>query len=139
MSRRTAVLLCCLLAVWVVSGCERPSPLRGDNGRSPESVTATIGPDGVQHALLVANDASFRFRPPTVIARPGKIEITLRDDGGTPHNLRFVGGPLDGRGIPNVLGGGSASITLTVSHPGTYAFVCSYHEALGMRGTLRVE
>lgn len=112
----------------------RESPrAHGERGDGPP-VVASVGPGGVQTVTIEADDG-LRFRPSVVRMRPGKLEIRLRNGGETPHNLLF---PADDRGIRNVDGGQIRTATFTIGSSGTYQFVCTYHERLGMKGSLVV-
>jgi len=112
----------------------RKSPrAHGERGGGPP-VVASAGADGVQ-TVTIDTDDGLRFRPSVIQMRPGKLVIRLHDGGSTPHNLLFV---ADNRGIRNVDGGSTREATFTISSPGTYEFVCTYHERLGMKGSLVV-
>jgi plastocyanin len=112
----------------------RESP-RAHPKRTPgPPVVASSGAGGVQVVTIEVDDG-LRFRPSVVEMRPGKLLVRLHDGGDTPHNLRFADSD---RGIANVESGQTSEATFTVTSPGTYSFVCTYHERLGMRGSLVV-
>jgi plastocyanin len=75
------------------------------------------------------------FQPAQLQARPGqKLVIQFKNDGNTLHNFSI-----------NELGVSrdadikkTTTVTITPTSPGTLTFVCKYHEALGMKGTLTV-
>jgi plastocyanin len=108
------------------------TPQRGD-------VTVTPGPDGVQSVQVDANP-QYRFVPATIRVATGRVRITLRVAGATPHNLTFTSLVDAGRrvAVPTLSGGVQQSIDFRVSTPGQYRFVCTIHENLGQTGTLIV-
>ncbi|MDQ1713738.1 MAG: hypothetical protein QOE45_3188 [Frankiaceae bacterium] len=70
------------------------------------------------------------FRPATATVAVGDT-VTWRNIGKSPHEVSggaFASGNLDpGR-----------SYTWTATRAGTFAYVCRYHESIGMKGTLVV-
>lgn len=134
MSRgRRAVVL--LLSLTVLAGCSSAGPKTA--GAQSADVTVTPGPDGVQAVTLVTDNA-FHFVPSRFHVVPGPVRITVQNPSGVVHSLTFdEGGPTEE--IPLVKSGESQSIDVTVSTPGEYAFVCTFHTALGQRGVMIVE
>lgn len=118
-----------LAAIAAVASCASPPASQGG-----ATATASPGQDGLQRVTVVGND-SLRFVPSRIVARTGRIQVTLRAEGTVPHNLLV---PALRQGIEHVDGGGQGSAVLTVPRPGTYRFVCSYHERAGMVGELVV-
>jgi plastocyanin len=119
------------------AGCQR----REQAAPPPRSVTATPGADGVQAVTVAeAGAGQFRFVPDTVTAGVGRIRITFRNTGNTPHNLTFADLLDAGKrvAVPTLRGGAEGSIEFSVGTPGQYRFVCTIHEALGQTGTLNV-
>jgi plastocyanin len=117
------------------AGCSnRDSPRAHPKRPTGPPVVASAGPGGVQVVTIEVDDG-LRFRPSVVEMRPGKLTIRLHDGGTTPHNLRFT---ATDRGISNVVGGQTREATFTAAAPGTYSFVCTYHERLGMNGSVVV-
>jgi plastocyanin len=104
-------------------------------GTAAAAVTAVRGADGVQRVTVEARD-DYRFSPATIDAATGPMEITVRNVGKVPHNLVLRGVP--GGSVDYLDGGASKVITFPVSQPGRLPFVCTYHEAMGMVGTLVV-
>lgn len=99
-------------------------------------VTVAPGADGVQAVVLVTQD-NFRFTPARFTVRPGPVRVTVQNPSGSVHNLRYEeGGPAEE--IPVVRSGESESIDFTVSTPGEYEFICTFHVQLGQRGTMVV-
>jgi plastocyanin len=141
---RTPTLLRSLLLAGVASlamalaSCENSQPAQA---RAPQQgdVTVTAGPDGVQSVTIDANDA-FRFVPATVRVHVGKVRITLKNVGSTPHNLAFstLSDKAGKVAVPLARGGTEQTTEFTVNTPGTYRFVCTIHEALNQTGNLIV-
>lgn len=121
----------------LAAGCQR----RQQAVPPPQSVTVTPGADGVQAVTVSeAGAGQFRFVPSTVTAGVGRIRITFRNTGNTPHNLTFADLVEAGKrvAVATIRGGAEESVDFTVSTPGQYRFVCTIHEALGQTGTLNV-
>lgn len=123
-----AVALCLGLAL---TGCGGSS-----TGSAATAVGAPHDVGGVQVFDMTGTDG-LMFVPSTLQAHPGQIRINLTAGKATPHNLSWTslpGAPT----IPLVNGGETRTIDLTVSQPGSYPFVCTFHIASGMKGTLVV-
>jgi len=123
--------LAAALAV-ALSGCSS-----GGVASSPQdtrAAVASMGPDGVQQVSIDGND-KLRFVPSVIQAKTGKLAVTLHNAGQTNHILGF---DALGADTGNVGGGSSKTVTFTVTTPGTYTFVCSYHRDAGMVGRLVV-
>lgn len=122
----------------ILAGCDNSQPAVATAPQHGD-VTVTPGPDGVQSVVIDAND-EFRFIPDTVRVHVGKVRITLKNVGTTPHDLTFTT-LTDGAGkvaVPLTRGGTERSVEFTVNTPGSYRFVCTLHEALNQTGTLIV-
>lgn len=98
-------------------------------------VVTTAG-DGVQQVLISGYD---RFFDPGVFhVHPGKVRVVLRnDDPVEVHNLIFPdnGGARTADTAP----GQANAVTVVLSRPGLYDFICSFHELVGMRGQVKVD
>ncbi len=126
--RRRAAALLLLVPTLAVSAC-------GGAGDAPSLAGAVSaeGPPEAQTATVVAN-ARLAFAPETVRAQVGTLTLTMRIEGGVPHDLAFddsgVGSPLP------LIPSGSATQAYTFGAPGTYGFVCTVHS--GMDGQVIV-
>ncbi|WP_155370226.1 cupredoxin domain-containing protein [Catellatospora vulcania] len=102
---------------------------------APPAVAAVLGADGVQRIEITVDD-ELRLTPQVVTARPGRIELTFRNVGLTPHDiaLRIPAGA----GTGNINGSASDTVTVEISEPGAYPMPCLYHGTSGMRGTLQI-
>ncbi|HEX5494099.1 MAG TPA: cupredoxin domain-containing protein [Mycobacteriales bacterium] len=96
----------------------------------------TTGADGVQQVLIDGfNDT---FQPGVFHMHPGRIRVILRnDDPVDVHNLIFS--KDGGARTPDVPPGKADSVTVVLTKPGLYDFICSFHELVGMRGQVKVE
>ncbi|MGI8625687.1 MAG: cupredoxin domain-containing protein [Geodermatophilaceae bacterium] len=95
----------------------------------------------MQSITLVSGD-DYRFVPAEFTVTPGQVRVTL-DNTATQltHSLEYPPGsnPEDiEESIPVVAPGESDTIEFSVSTPGEYAFICSFHEAQGHTGVMTV-
>lgn len=137
--RCTALVLVAALAV-VLGGCGgEPEPQSTD--RPDVNSEVTVGPDGVQSITLSAGD-DYRFVPDEFTVTPGEVSVTVENVAiQLTHSLAFPPGrsPADiGESIPVVAPSESDTIEFAVNTPGEYAFICSFHEALGHTGVMIV-
>ena len=119
-----------LTVLTLVAGCTNPNAPKVAEPRGTEA--ASPGAGGVQQVLVAGND-ELMFAPTVLTARPGPLLVTFRNDGNTPHTFRVKGVEPD---TGNVDGHASATITVELTHPGTYTFQCDYHP--GMVGVIHV-
>jgi plastocyanin len=82
--------------------------------------------------VLEGPDNGFTFSPSTVTVNQGQT-ITLVNVSDTAHTFTVTGQGIDVETMP----GESAKVTIDLP-PGTYPFVCRFHESMGMKGTLLV-
>lgn len=73
------------------------------------------------------------FQPAQLTVSSG-AQIELVNEGEALHNLTIEGTGID----QDIEAGQSATVTVDLD-PGEYPFVCEYHVAEGMQGTLTVE
>lgn len=123
------------LALVLLAGCGGTEPKAAAAPQSGE-LTATVGDDGLQ-AISIDADKDFRFVPYRFQVSPGPVRLTVRNTSGVVHSLKFdAGGPTEE--IPLVRAGESETIEFTVTTPGEYSFVCTFHLALNQRGVMIV-
>jgi plastocyanin len=144
------------LAILVVpiAGCASESgastPATAGSARSAAAVART------SHRTVVVRAREFSFAPHTVVARAGKLKITLRNRGHLTHELillrtnRAPGSLRVRHGrvseaasvgeISETPAGTSATHTFRLK-PGRYVMVCNVrrHYGQGMRGRLTVK
>ncbi|MFL6137724.1 MAG: cupredoxin domain-containing protein [Frankiaceae bacterium] len=134
-SRATTALAVGALAGLLIAGCTNREPPRFDAARHPHAtVTATVGPGGVQRVDINADDDD-RFLPDTVVVHPGKVTIVVHNLGVVPHTLEIPGLHVD---TGNIGKHQVKSVTFSVDEPAVYPFDCAYHVPLHMVGTLKV-
>jgi len=75
---------------------------------------------------------TFTFSPSTITVKQGDT-IKLDNVSDTPHTFTVTGQSIDLETQP----GKTAQVTIDLP-PGTYPFVCRFHESMGMTGTLVV-
>jgi plastocyanin len=89
-------------------------------------------------SVTIRTTDDFRFDPSTVTVHPGRIRLTLLDSGSYPHNISFPSLNTTSTSVSGSPGQTSTTLLLTVTRPGRYDFVCTYHSSAGMKGTLVV-
>ena len=93
----------------------------GGGGGSMMATTVLEGPDN-----------AFTFSPSTVTVHQGQT-ITLTNVSDAAHTFTVTGQGIDIETMP----GKTDKVTIDLP-PGTYPFVCRFHESMGMKGTLVV-
>lgn len=81
----------------------------------------------------VSETDALKFQPSSVSVKVGDV-IQWSNDGSSIHNVTF-----DNRQVPSsdTMNGGD-KFALKFSKPGTYHYVCTFHVAAGMQGTITV-
>lgn len=144
--RRVTSAALALAAVLAVSACSE-----ADNGNNtlagvtqkPEVTSAAPTPTegaattppatgGDGEIELEAKDNEFV--PKDITAKAGTINIFMDNTGQAPHTFTSKDLGVD----VNADGGKKAQIKIENAKPGSYTFVCVYHEALNMVGELTV-
>jgi plastocyanin len=82
--------------------------------------------------VLEGPNNGFTFSPTTVTVNQGQT-ITLTNVSDAAHTFTVTGQGIDVETMP----GKTAKVTIDLP-PGTYPFVCRFHESMGMKGTLVV-
>ncbi len=106
----------------------------GDGG------TAAPAPQGTTPTETAASPAgdTLRMRDnefvPSEFTVQAGSEITLQNEGQAPHTFT-----IEGENIDHEVQAGETETESLELQPGTYDFVCRFHEAAGMVGTLTVE
>ena len=131
---RVALVAAVSVAAVVTGGCSSSHP-SADTLTPAHSAPASA--DGVQRVTIAATD-NFRFGPAEVVVHPGKVALTLIDAGSYPHNLSLPDLGKTSASVSGSPGATSTSLMLTLTTPGRYSFVCTYHSSAGMKGTLVV-
>lgn len=130
--------LAAVLALAVVaSACSSGSTPSSSGGSPPPSPTASQSTDsggsgGATSATVQAGAGGFIFSPNTVTIAEGGV-ITVKNVGTVHHTFT-----IQNHGIDQLVNrGDSAKVTIDLA-PGTYTFVCRFHQSQGMTGTLTV-
>ena len=119
-------------------GTSTTSPTTGPTGSSGGSGYTGGGGYGAGGGGMTATTVmegpgnSYTFSPSTVTVTQGKT-ITLDNVSTTAHTFTVTGQGIDVETQP----GKTAQVTIDLA-PGTYPFVCRFHESMGMTGTLVV-
>jgi plastocyanin len=99
---------------------------------SPSAAQSSDSGGGATSATIQAGAGGFIFSPNIVTIAQGGV-ITVKDVGTVHHTFT-----IQDKGINQVLNpGDSAKVTIDLA-PGTYTFVCTFHQSQGMTGTLTV-
>jgi plastocyanin len=106
----------------------------GSSGTSGSNGGYGAGGGGAMMATTVLEgpDNGFIFSPSTVTVHKGQT-ITLTNVSDTAHTFTVTGQGIDIETMP----GKTDTVTIDLP-PGTYPFVCRFHESMGMKGTLVV-
>ena len=123
-----------------LGGCGA-SPEPQQPSRTNPAGDVTVDPNGVQSITLNSGD-DYRFVPAEFTVTPGQVRVSLENAATQlTHSLEFPpgSGPSNvPESIPVLAPAESETIEFAVSTPGEYAFICSFHEALGHTGVMRV-
>ena len=92
--------------------------------------TGGTGGNGGGSTLTMVDNS---FQPSDLSVSSG-TELQLSNEGQAPHTFTVEGGDID----EELEAGQRSSVTIDLD-PGDYDFVCEFHEAQGMTGTLTVE
>jgi plastocyanin len=109
-----------------------PSPTRSRTPSPKPSPTPSPTPVPTGKTYAISEVAVDRFSPSTLSLRRGDSVLVTNKDS-TDHT--FTVGSL-GKDSGNMTQGDT--YRLTFSTRGTFDFVCTYHESLGMKGTITV-
>ena len=106
----------------------------GSSGTTGSNGGYGAGGGGAMMATTVLEgpDNGFTFSPSTVTVHQGQA-ITLTNVSDTAHTFTVTGQGIDIETMP----GKTDKVTIDLP-PGTYPFVCRFHESMGMKGTLVV-
>ncbi|MBA2505973.1 MAG: cupredoxin domain-containing protein [Thermoleophilaceae bacterium] len=123
-------LIPALALTLAIAGC-------GGGGDKPKR-TATVQPGKVVNVIA----GEYFYDPGAlVVTGGGKFAFEMKNEGSLAHDLKVRRGDEEIGGIKPFQGKGRSEGTTLALSPGEYEFYCSVgdHEALGMKGTLRVE
>ncbi len=112
------------------------SPTGGSGGSTKGGYGYGSGGGGggdVAPGSLEQGAGGFTFSPSTLTVKKGDT-LTVKNVGSVPHTFTIDGEAIDVVNQP----GDSQKVKIGLA-PGTYTFVCTYHQSLGMTGTITVE
>jgi len=85
-------------------------------------------------SVATVGQVNFSFDPAEIAVKSGATITVDNTSPGTPHTFTIPGSDID---VTND-GGASQDVKIDLP-PGTYEFVCRFHESSGMTGTITVE
>jgi plastocyanin len=126
-SRRVRALTGLALLVALAGvGCSKSSTPSATPG------TPTTGGAAATKTIVQGANGQLVFFPSSVSVKTGST-LTIQNVGSVPHTFTISGQGVD---VTNDTGQ-THQVTLSLS-PGTYPFICRFHESSGMTGTLTV-
>lgn len=131
-------LLLAVVSPIVVSAVAACSSGDSQPDAASASSAATAAAAGVQLVTLHVTDR-LRFTPDIISVHPGKVRVTLVDDGSYPHNFSIPSLHVTSPTVSGNPGQTSATTTLNLTKPGSYEFVCTFHASAGMHGEIVVK
>jgi plastocyanin len=103
------------------------------SGYGGGTATGSSGSGDAGSSVLTLTQVNYQFSPAKITVKQGDT-ITVSDTNPrTPHTFTVSGTDIDVANEPM----GSQDVTIDLE-PGTYDFLCRFHEAQGMTGTLTV-
>ncbi len=121
-----AVAALMLLGVACGGGGAEDTAAPGPQGTTPTERATTPAA-----STLVMRDNEF---VPSDFTIQAGSQITLRNEGQAPHTFT-----VEGQNVDHEVQAGETETESLELEPGTYDFVCTFHEGAGMTGTLTVE
>jgi len=124
-------------------GAATGSPAGGAYGGGGESSRGGYGGGGAGggpstggggSSVATVGQVNFSFDPAEIAVKSGATITVDNTSSGTPHTFTIPGSDID---VTND-GGASQDVKIDLP-PGTYEFVCRFHESSGMTGTITVE
>lgn len=97
----------------------------GDTGTTQTGTTGTV-------TLTAGAGGQMTFAPSKLSVSQGQT-LVVKNAGSVPHTFTVTGQSIDVTVPP----GGSQRVKIDLA-PGTYGFVCKFHQGTGMTGTLTV-
>lgn len=129
----SAVSFACLaLCAGLLTGCGWIAA--GNTSSHGKDTVATASPGDVQTITVTAGER-MRFDPNVISAHRGKLRITLKVTGPTPHDLEI---PSLNASTGQVDQDKTGTVEVTLTTTGRIDFDCSYHVKHGMTGYITV-
>jgi plastocyanin len=133
-ARTAAGLVGLALSAGMLTGCGWVEAGNMSSHGKDAVATASPGDGGVQTVTVTAGE-QMTFSPNVIAAHPGKLEITLKVTGPTPHDLEI---PSLNASTGQVDQDKTGTIDVTLTKAGRVDFDCSYHVKHGMTGYIAV-
>ena len=147
MTRSLASLLAILLTTFAVAGCGGDDEGDSGGGAASEPAATTQAetappaaePGGAELKADADPSGALKFEKDKLVAKAGKVTITMANPSPLPHAVSIRGGGLDVDGN-TVEEGGTSTVTADLK-PGKYEFYCPVpgHDQGGMKGDLTVK
>jgi plastocyanin len=96
--------------------------------------TGSSGSGGAGNGVLTLTQVNYQFTPAKITVAQGDTITVTDSNPSTPHTFTVSGTDIDVANDPMA----SQDVTIDLD-PGTYDFICRFHEGQGMTGTLTVE
>jgi plastocyanin len=135
-----------------------PSPTPTPEASPSPTPTPAFNGTPVKGGKVTVVGTEFKFDPAALTTKPGKVQVTLDNQGSAPHEIVFIKTDTDAGaltpgtngevpekgkvgGVSEIPGGQTKTATVTFKKPGHYVFVCNVpgHYQSGMHGTLVVQ
>jgi plastocyanin len=145
-------MLALALALLALAGCGSSSSSTSSATSAPATTTATPATTssasttsapaaGAETIAVAANpEGQFKYMPPTLSAKAGKVTIAFTNHAPVEHNLTVASASGAVLGATPTFTGAAKNVTVSLT-PGTYKFYCTVpgHRQAGMEGTLVVK
>jgi len=97
--------------------------------------------------VIAGKPSEFKYTLSAKSVKHGTVTFKLTDKGVLPHSLKICSSPTGGtantctgKATPTISPGGSATLKVTFTKPGSYEYLCTVpgHALAGMKGDLKV-
>jgi plastocyanin len=116
-----------------LAACSSGSDGGGGTGGGGTAASPTAVDAGGGASATTIDQANFSFTPATFSVKSGSTVTVDNTTPSTAHTFTIEGSNVD----VTLEGGQSQAVTIDVA-PGTYTFICRFHQAQGMKGTITV-
>jgi plastocyanin len=124
----------------VAAACGKSASASEGNGGTTTTPSPSMAPSpsysmppSTTKTVVEGPGNSFAFMPSTITVRQGST-LMLNNVSDTAHTFTVTGQGIDVETQP----GQTSQLTIDLK-PGTYPFICRFHQSLGMTGTLVVK
>jgi plastocyanin len=116
------------------NGTTTPTPTPSPSPSMAPSPSTSMPPSNtVMRTVVEGPGDSFAFMPSTITVKQGAT-LKLDNVSDTAHTFTVTGQSIDVETQP----GQTSQVTIDLP-PGSYPFICRFHQSLGMTGTLVVK